>query len=317
LLSVPKSKRANFAVWCFACYVLPGAGYFVWRYCYYGMLFPLSFYIKSGQVGFAGLDPLNLFLKDIAVGFTLPLFAFIFYAPRRQRAILLPLAAMLAYFLTVDHVMGYGDRYFYPLLPALSVLGGVGIARMIAALSPPAGTWVRSGLLSTVAIALAVGFKEGQGSAGSFSGYAQCLKRAHLVLGRTLSEIPWKSRPVIVIADAGAVPYYSRLDTIDSFGLNDAFIARHFHGDRSDYVLSQNPTLVVFISKNRDTFQSPLPYENALYESCIKSGYSRRATFCFCETYYLWTMWRPDLPDTPMLDNLLREASKHGQNILK
>ena len=48
-------------------------------------------------------------------------------------------------------------------------------------------------------------------------------------------------------------PVLSRLETIDSFGLNDAFIATHFHGDRSDYVLSENPTLVVLISRNRDT----------------------------------------------------------------
>ncbi len=58
LFSVPKGQRANFIVWCLTCYVLPGAGYFAWRCCYYGMLFPLPFYIKSGQVGFAGLGPL-------------------------------------------------------------------------------------------------------------------------------------------------------------------------------------------------------------------------------------------------------------------
>ena len=50
---------------------------------------------------------------------------------------------MFAYFLTVDHVMGFGDRYFYPLLPVLSVLGGVGIARMTATLSPQAGIWIK------------------------------------------------------------------------------------------------------------------------------------------------------------------------------
>ena len=170
---------------------------------------------------------------------------------------------------------------------------------------------------SVVAVALAAGLREGQNSAPGFSGYAQCLNRAHLVLGRTLAGIPWKSHPVIVIADAGTVPYYSRLETIDSFGLNDAFIATHFHGDRSDYVLSRNPTLVVLISRSRDTFEACVPYENALFKSCVKNGYSRRTAFCFCDTYYLWTMWRPNSPDTPMLDNLLREASRPGQGILK
>jgi arabinofuranosyltransferase len=317
LLSVPKGQRVKFALCCFTCYVLPGAGYFAWRYSYYGMLFPLPFYIKSGQVGLAGLPPSYDFLKDIALAFTLPLLAFIFYAPTRQKAVLLPLAAMFAYFLTVDHITGYGDRYFYPLLPVLSVLGGLGIARMIAALSPQASVWTRTALLSIAAIALVVGFQQGQYSAGGFLTYAQGLNRAHRVLGQTLSEMRWKSHPVLVIADAGTVPYYSRLETIDSFGLNDAFIATHSRSDRSDYVFAHNPTLVVLISWSGDTFDSPLPYENALFKACLKNGYSRQTVFRFCEAYYLWTMWHPDSPDAPMLDNLLLQASKQSQTILK
>ena len=145
---MPKGKRADFIVCCLTCYALPGAGDFAWRYCYYGLLFPLPFYIKSGQVSLAGLGPSYSFLKDIAVGFTFPLLAFVFDAPVRQRTIMLPLAAVFAYLLTVDQLMGFGDRFFYPLLPVLAAMGGVGIARMIAAFSPQARTWIRTAFLS-------------------------------------------------------------------------------------------------------------------------------------------------------------------------
>ncbi len=47
-------------------------------------------------------------------------------------------------------------------------------------------------------------------------------------IGRVLGEaLPTEERVVIAVTPAGAIPYYSGLDTIDMLGLNDRWVARH------------------------------------------------------------------------------------------
>jgi hypothetical protein len=75
--------------------------------------------------------------------------------------------------------------------------------------------------------------------------------------------------------------------------------------------------VVVLISTSKDTFESRLPFEDALFKSCVQNGYSRRAVFCFSEAYYLWALWRPDSPDAPMLDARLQEAAEPGRSVVK
>ena len=79
--------------------------------------------------------------------------------------------------------------------------------------------------------------------------YARGLERAHIALGRWLHETQ-PADAVLAIADAGAVPFFSRLETIDLWGLNDAAIARMpgEYGERPgmvDYVMQRGPDLVV------------------------------------------------------------------------
>lgn len=47
-------------------------------------------------------------------------------------------------------------------------------------------------------------------------------------IGRVLGEaLPPEEAVVIAVTPAGAIPYYSRLDTLDMLGLNDRWVARH------------------------------------------------------------------------------------------
>ncbi|MCX5886391.1 MAG: hypothetical protein NT096_10865 [Proteobacteria bacterium] len=319
LVSLPRQRWMNFIIGCFALYIIPGVIYFAWRWHYYGILFPLPFYIKSAAFGLRGLHRAYSFFENIAVGFTLPVLLAIAFRPVKALTLILPILAMCGYFLTINHEMGYGDRYFYPLLPALSVLAGMGVVLLMANLKPRLHLKKILVIIPFIALALALGFARGYFSANNYSSYAYGLMRAHVLLGRTLAAAAWQtSDPILAIYDAGAVPYISRLTTIDSFGLNDPFIATHFLHDRSDYVLSKKPTLVVFVSKRPDSFD-PLFYYvgTSLYESFIKSGYTHKATFPFSKRYYLWAMWHPDSKDGPMLDRVLGDASRHSHAMLK
>ncbi len=81
------------------------------------------------------------------------------------------------------------------------------------------------------------------------SHYRRGLERAHIALGHWLRET-YPAETVLAIGDAGAVPFFSRLATIDLWGLNHTTIA-HMPGEygrkaaMADYVLGREPDLVV------------------------------------------------------------------------
>jgi hypothetical protein len=75
----------------------------------------------------------------------------------------------------------------------------------------------------------------------------------NIKLGRHLAATRGPST-VIAVPSAGAIPFYSRLPTIDMYGLNDAHIARVPFPEGvpgrmmkwdNPYVLSQEPDLIV------------------------------------------------------------------------
>ena len=64
------------------------------------------------------------------------------------------------------------------------------------------------------------------------------------------------------------------------------------------------------------TFDSPLAYENVLYQSIIEAGYDRHVTFFFTKGYYLWAMWTPNSPDAHILEEKLSNVSSQNQTSL-
>jgi hypothetical protein len=216
------------------------------------------------------------------------------------------------YFATIDHIMGYGHRYFFPILPVLSLLSGLGLSMT---LESQAGPRIKTAFLLCALLAFALGFVKTYQAAGTYLSYARGMESAHILLGRALALTPWRSAPVIAIADAGAVPYYSELETVDTFGLNNPIVARNFHGDRSAYVLSQDPSVVILISKYENSFDSPFSYENMLFRSCIRQGFTRHVTFVFQKNYYLWVIWRPISQDADILEAVLKRASEHSHEM--
>jgi hypothetical protein len=129
---------------------------------------------------------------------------------------------------------------------------------------------------------------EAVGVIAAQNGYRDGLNSAHRVLGARLREM---TPGVLAIGDAGAVPYFSRWKTIDTFGLNDRHIA--LHGHDADYVLDQNPDVIVLISNNASEFQPPLAHEKPLREAAVRDGFAKLQTLQFSQGYYLWVMAKP------------------------
>ncbi len=304
------AERRSFALACVAAYVIPGIVYFVWRFRYYGVPMPLPFYIKSNGVRLSGLEPTLSFLKNIAVGFALPVFSFATLSSRRRAWILVPIACMIAYFVTTEHIMGYGHRYFFPLVPVLALIAGLGFS---ARLRAGAGVWMQAAFLMALALAFTLGNTKTLQVMPDYLSYEHGMETAHVPLGRALAAVRWSAPPVLAIGDAGAVPYYSGLRTIDTYGLNDPTIARHLHADRSAYVLAQDPDVLVFISRDRDDFHARLPHEDALWRASRAAGYDRHVTLPFDVDYELWVAWASHSRDASTLEPVLYDLARRSR----
>jgi hypothetical protein len=81
--------------------------------------------------------------------------------------------------------------------------------------------------------------------------------------------------------------------TIDTFGLNDRYLARTSRRD-PEYLLSASPDIVVLISGTQGPFTPRLAWENDLYRLGVARGYRRLGSLRFSNNYYLWIMGAPN-----------------------
>lgn len=295
-------------------WLFPYAAYYAWRFSYYGLLAPLSFYVKAMNDGawLRGSDEALgfvhlLFVAEPHIG----LFALV-GAWTYRRALLPVLVAMLAFvlfFLVPAPIMAYERRYLFPILPAISGIAAAGacvVADRVAAWS--ARRWgtadvelrARAGAAAAVLVFLAIGasriVEHAAGSIAGWTAYGEGLFRAHVQLGRDLRARmrPSSSPPTVALVDVGAVAYVSGWRTIDTFGLNDAHIARTGRHD-AEYVRSQDPEVVVFVSKRPDALVpvATLEWEQPMHEEFVARGFTRFATYRFADDYFLIALARP------------------------
>ncbi|MDP6977780.1 MAG: hypothetical protein QF570_04145 [Myxococcota bacterium] len=243
---------------------VPIAGQEIFRVLYYGALWPNTFYAKAtgdllARLSRGGVDFGRFFFANPwsppAALWVMSVLALI--ATWRVRAQLVAKHAstlcwfgalwlMIVFRVSFDIWSGSDTmgrhRFLAPLIVPLAILADEG-ARML---------WRgRARFVVAAAFVLAIGFNVSGHTVhvATTRPYAEGLERAHVALGGWLRE----SQPrdaLLAIADAGAVPFFSELETVDLWGLNDATIARlpGEYGERPgmvDYVMQRDPDLIV------------------------------------------------------------------------
>lgn len=184
-------------------------------------------------------------------------------APGARRVVVyLALLVVLlgAIVIQVDPVMAAHDRYMFPILGALVVLAVLGLAWALRWMELPRFRWLvgvgtvaallyaanlahsrREPVMHTLARAepnvLGVDRSRLHERVRNSSGG---LHRGHLAVVHWLEEHAEDPRDTrIALADCGVIPFYSELEVLDLFGLNDAHIAQH--GADLDYVFDAQP----------------------------------------------------------------------------
>jgi hypothetical protein len=241
-------------------FALITAPFFLWRYCYYGFLFPNTFYAKVGGLKAAvlwrGTDYALRLVGTHLVWFLAILGGII--AWRKAPVWFWYLLSAVLMYMAVGAYEG-GDhfgmlRLFVPILPALALLAAYGASCWAAFIAGKeraflvAVTLVLCVMPNLHLVFMTRSFHRFMGESAD--------ARDRALAGRWLRSTA-RAGETIAVLPAGAIPYGSGLPTVDMLGLNDLHIA-HSPGNfgkaapghekyDSDYVLSRRPTYVFLV----------------------------------------------------------------------
>jgi hypothetical protein len=298
-------------------FLLLGGSYFLWRWDYFGYPLPNPFY-KKGDGGWKW-DTFWISLGN-TLRLSLPvLFAFI-YAFRSKEttklalAYLIPIIGFASAFGLVSDEMNYGARFQYATVPIalmswIPLVGKINVEKQ---------NQVSSQERSVVFISLIVL----SASLVYYSWYQNC----HLILHQQSCERPYERDGrlemarmladyrdkgyVIAVTEAGLIPYYSGWVAIDTWGLNDQFIA-HNGGITKEYLDTYKPHIIMFHDYYSPLVPPRLTEENLrqrwfsmtilLKTYAEENGYILAAVFGDSpyDTHYYYV--RPDFEDSKRL----------------
>ncbi len=291
----------------FVGYVLPGVIYFTARYAYFGLMFPLPYYVKLGNMYlFAGRLFMILYLSDF---FLTGGFMAVFSANKLTKQ-LIPLwvavIGFVLFFFFPMHVMGYEGRFIYPAMPMLYCLVYLGclsfteglIAQSKLLSHPQAARIFGISVAMVPIILLMLAYPKIQHN--KIEEY-QGMLNAHIQLGKDLRGFPCDNprQMHVAMGDAGAVPYFSDWNTLDIIGLNNKEMAINKNDEsKAEAILKTNPDLLILVSNSYKKFSSPVQIDNAVYRHMIKdSNYKLARIYQFQKDYhYLWVMPKKETP---------------------
>jgi len=253
-------------------YAIPGLIYFLWRWQYYGQLFPNPFYVKSnpGLISKGSLLSLALFTIYYLLIPTLVCLAVYLTHPRRVRerlseryfsgaksGVKIALLAILAFavliylqYLRSRLLINFEFRFFAQYYPIFLLFVGAFLSAGCGVLQEKgqnvAKIWI--GLL--VAIQLAVNVAHLNKYRFLRSAYEDMITQEHIPAGLFVRESVPPEEWLIVVHDAGAIPYYARHKTVDFGRLNNEYLLQKklSQSDILDYFFSFNAGAVVMTS---------------------------------------------------------------------
>lgn len=229
-----------------AVFVILGGAYFFWRWDYFGHPLPNPFYIKGrGQLFFSSLRSSVLTLWAWTVPFNLTIFLSVLDRKRVRLAIFsaITLGGFVSMWLLLSNEMNYLHRFQYAGLPIFAMSWPTWLpSRTIRFLSQTIAQFssrARFGLALLGIIALGQVF---------FLTLGTKVNWRHLD-GRYDVAMSLKNYAqenyTMATTEAGLLPFYSGWKAIDTWGLNDPWIA-HNGGITKEYLDNYKPELIMF-----------------------------------------------------------------------
>jgi len=229
-----------------------GGAYFLWRWDYFGYPLPNPFY-KKGTGGWSWGTFTASMLNTLRLGLPLVIpFILGFRSKETLKttlAYLIPILGFAAAFGLVSDEMNYGARFQYAVLP-IALLSWIPLVRGIRfeALSQLSVKERSAYLVAGAALMLSLVYYSWFQNC-FLSSYQQTCARPYerdgrLEMAQMLAEYRGKGY-VIATTEAGLLPYYSGWSAIDTWGLNDQFIA-HNGSITVEYLDQVQPHIIMF-----------------------------------------------------------------------
>ena len=228
-----------------------GGAYFLWRWDYFGYPLPNPFY-KKGNDGWSwgtfNGSMLNMLRLSLPV-----LFAFIlgFRSKETMKTALIymiPIVGFAAAFGLVSDEMNFGARFQYATVPLallswIPLVQGIKFEALIQSQVRERAAYLVAGFAVMVGVVY-------------YSWFQNCFlmlyqpscdrpyeRDGRLEMAQMLADYRGKGY-VMAVTEAGLLPYYSGWDAVDTWGLNDQFIAHN--GLTVEYLDSKKPHLIIF-----------------------------------------------------------------------
>lgn len=289
-----------------------GGLYFLWRWNYFGYPLPNPFYKKGGGDIYLGS------LKTSIVNTTklclplLPAFAIGLYTRKTLRLTIgfsIPIIGFASAFVLISDEMNFGARFQYVLLPLALISWWPLIGGIKEDLRFPG--WNELNLQKRVALALAaLALSSGVVGYQYMIGRAGYHRDGRYDVAMMLSK--YKDRDfVIATTEAGLLPLYSGWKALDTWGLNDQWIA-HNGGITEEYLDLFKPNIIVW----HECFSPLVSYEGGkgpwfemvmtLKRYVEKNGYVLAAVFGDSpyNTHYYYV--RSDFPESTEIVTRIR-----------
>lgn len=224
--------------------------YFLWRWIYYGLLFPNPVYCK-GFNGISYLLDLN-YLKLIWPFAVLALPACLYAQDKRHYFLWSPSIIYLLMLLNADPVVAFDNRLFLPAFVLMLPLTLNGISHILSGYFKKRDNYFL-GALYVTAFFLALLFIPRM-SLADYRYFSQ-----NPIQGEQLrkSVVQWlnthtKNQDNVVLADSGLIPFLSRLNFIDSYCLNNKEMAQFPVMTRYELfchqILEERPQIIILTS---------------------------------------------------------------------
>ncbi|MFH1131478.1 MAG: hypothetical protein V1754_09090 [Pseudomonadota bacterium] len=239
-------------------FVIPFGVYFLWRYSYYGYLFPNTFYVKAGGTGLLmakkwGFIYLWDFIHQNRLYVLAPCLLFLFQRPKIEFAnnelpvgvrpsfvwtYIAPITfCFAAYVVWVGGDFMTMSRFFVPLMPLLAFVAQESIRSLVEKF-PRRGIneWRPLRMIPTAVILLglciwnSVGLHKDNKNLSYYRwgldtvAYLKKFANDRILIGNWMRRHLPKDT-YLAVGGAGAIVYASRFKALDAFGLNDEWIA--------------------------------------------------------------------------------------------
>ena len=237
-------------------FLLLGGSYFIWRWNYFGYPLPNPFYKKGG------FHPIALFSSQFFVFKmclpVLPVFLYGLYnkgARKTAIALLIPAVGFAFAFLFLSEEMNFGGRFQYAILPMVLMAWPVLIWNRIPSIKFPGETWLAVLKLSFFIILAALVI---------FSQYKRAryeyFQDGRYKVARILADYADKHY-TLATSEAGLLPLYSGWRTLDTWGLNDQWIA-HNGNVTEEYIDAFKSHVIMF----RAEFSPVKPFQGGSHD---------------------------------------------------